>query len=167
LTNLGLVIFNMIPAFPMDGGRILRALLAGVIGHLPATEVAAGLSVVIAVLMGIFGVFQLIHDNLTLLPLVALFVFFAGQMELMAVRQRDAMRRAGAVGGLPVDPVLPGAGPPPEPNYSGFTWNRQHGVWIEWRDGRPVYACSVPFEGTGNAEGMDRDGGDMLRKQSF
>jgi len=56
-TNLVLVIFNLIPAFPMDGGRILRAILALKINHVKATRIAANIGRGFAVVMGIAGFF--------------------------------------------------------------------------------------------------------------
>lgn len=140
VANLFLVVFNMLPAFPMDGGRVLRALLSAVIGYVPATELAAALGVLLAFGMGYLGIVRFAEQPL--LVVVSMFVLMAGQQELAAVRSRAALRKAPPINVLPTDGggmrVLAG---PPDPAYSGFTWNRDVGVWIEWRDGRPVSAC--------------------------
>ncbi|HEX7004488.1 MAG TPA: site-2 protease family protein [Trueperaceae bacterium] len=73
LTNLALALFNLLPALPLDGGRILRSLLALWIPYLRATRIAAGVSRVVALLLGVYGffTFQL------LLVVVAFFVYNA------------------------------------------------------------------------------------------
>lgn len=53
--NIVLCIFNLIPAFPMDGGRVLRAWLAGRMSYIKATQAAAGIGKMFAIFMGIFG----------------------------------------------------------------------------------------------------------------
>lgn len=74
--NVALVIFNLIPAFPLDGGRILRAILAMGLGYPRATRIASIIGQVAAVLLGIWG----IATGQLLLTLIALFIFFgAGQ----------------------------------------------------------------------------------------
>ncbi len=75
--NVALVLFNLLPAFPLDGGRILRALLAMRTGYARATRLAAGIGQVAAVALGILGV---MGGNL-LLVLVAVFIFFGAGME--------------------------------------------------------------------------------------
>ena len=82
VANVMLVVFNMIPAFPMDGGRVFRALLSFGLGRVKATEVAATLGQILAVLFFIFG--------LVLNPfliLIALFIFFGAYGENQMVRQ--------------------------------------------------------------------------------
>jgi Zn-dependent protease len=144
LMNVGLVVFNMVPAFPMDGGRVFRAVLSHFLGFLRATEIAAAVGLGIAGLMGLGGLIALGFGGSPMLILVGMFVAFAGQAELAAVRYR-ARRDVEPVDVLPADPGdLPAVRPyfqPPEPNFSGFTWDRHARVWIEWRDGRPVHAC--------------------------
>ena len=90
--NIWLVLFNMIPAFPMDGGRVLRALLAGPLGRLRATEVAVGVGGVFAVLIGVVGV--LVFGD-WMMPAIAAMAYLMGQNELAAVRQETAARRWG------------------------------------------------------------------------
>lgn len=74
--NIGLVVFNLIPAFPLDGGRILRAILAMGLGNAQATRIASIIGQISAVILGIIG----IANGQLLLTLIALFIFFgAGQ----------------------------------------------------------------------------------------
>ena len=77
--NIFLVIFNMIPAFPMDGGRILRALLAMRMNYGRATQIAASIGQGIAFLFFMLG---LINPNTWgMLMLIAVFVFFGAANE--------------------------------------------------------------------------------------
>lgn len=82
--NLILALFNLLPAFPMDGGRVLRSLLAMRMGHLRATEIAARAGRWMALFFGILGV---LYFQFTLI-LLALFIFLAGTAELFAARFR-------------------------------------------------------------------------------
>ena len=84
-TNVALVVFNLIPAFPMDGGRIFRALLAMRIGRVRATKVAAIVGQVIAVLFIGIGLY---YGPFTL-ALIGLFVFTTARTENSMV-QLDA-----------------------------------------------------------------------------
>lgn len=75
--NVALVIFNLIPAFPLDGGRILRAILAMGLGYPRATRIASIIGQVAAVLLGVWG----IATGQLLLTLIALFIFFSAGQE--------------------------------------------------------------------------------------
>lgn len=88
--NIVLVLFNMLPAFPMDGGRVLRSLIAMRTTHLRATEIAARVGRWMALLFFMIG---LMTGQFTLV-LVSIFVFMAGMGELLAARGR-AMAAAG------------------------------------------------------------------------
>jgi len=88
--NLILVAFNMIPAFPMDGGRVLRAILSAGTDRATATDIAALVGKVIAV--GLF-VFALMPQTNPFLMFLAVSVFFLGGQEATAVRQREYQKR--------------------------------------------------------------------------
>ncbi len=90
--NLFLALFNMIPAFPMDGGRVLRALLAIRLGHVRATEIAATIGQAFAFVLGFAGLFF----N-PILIFIAIFVYLAAASEAQLVILR-AMSRDMPVG---------------------------------------------------------------------
>jgi Zn-dependent protease len=75
-TNFTLVAFNLIPAFPMDGGRVLRAILGSRMDRVKATRIAANVGRVLAVVMGIAGLFV----NSWLI-LIAIFIWFGAGSE--------------------------------------------------------------------------------------
>jgi Zn-dependent protease/CBS domain-containing protein len=79
LANISLLFFNLLPAFPMDGGRALRALLACWVNYGQATRIAAGVGQVFAVIFGFIGL--LVNP---LLLLIAVFVWFGASQEAAA-----------------------------------------------------------------------------------
>lgn len=83
--NITLVLFNMVPAFPMDGGRVLRALLSMKLGRVRATMIASYIGRVIAVLFVILGLWQ----GQFVLPFIGLFIFMAAAAEYRAVKVED------------------------------------------------------------------------------
>jgi Zn-dependent protease len=87
VVNLWLLGFNLIPAFPMDGGRVLRALLATRVGLVRATRAAATVGQVLAVAMGLIG---LSSRGSAMLVLIAFFVFIGAATEASAVETRAA-----------------------------------------------------------------------------
>jgi Zn-dependent protease/CBS domain-containing protein len=82
-SNALLIGFNMIPAFPMDGGRVLRALLALGLGETRATEIAAYIGQVLALVMGLVGIWS--GFNIVLV-LIAIFIFMAAGQEAAMYR---------------------------------------------------------------------------------
>ncbi len=96
--NVWLVLFNMIPAFPMDGGRVLRALLAMRSGNYArATETAARVGRFFALLFGIVGFFVLENPFLIL---IALFVW------LGAAAEASAVQTSAVLDGVPIQHLM-------------------------------------------------------------
>jgi len=95
VVNIFLVLFNLIPAFPMDGGRVLRALLSVRLGRRKATDLAARIGQGLAFGFGFLG---LIGGNV-ILVFIAIFVYLAaaaeaGQVGLVEAARRIPIRRA-------------------------------------------------------------------------
>lgn len=95
LVNIVLVIFNLLPAFPMDGGRVLRAFMAMKMGRARATQHAARIGQILAVGLGFLGLF-----GNPMLILVAFFVFTAAASEAGAAQLKSVSR------GLPVSEAM-------------------------------------------------------------
>ena len=86
--NVVLAVFNLIPAFPLDGGRVLRALLATRLGAVRATDISSRVGQLFAVAFFLIGLFS---GNF-LLALVAVFIYFGATGEAQMVRQQELTR---------------------------------------------------------------------------
>jgi Zn-dependent protease/CBS domain-containing protein len=99
--NLSVGVFNLLPAFPMDGGRVLRALLVKRLGFLRATRTASRVGKAFAVIFGVLGA---LSGNLILI-LVAWFVYVGAQEETAQVEAKEAL------GSIRVADLLQAVGP--------------------------------------------------------
>ncbi len=91
MINISLVLFNLIPAFPMDGGRVLRAFLAMRMDYVRATQIAATLGQGMALLFGLIGLF----GNASLL-FIAFFIWIGASQEAGMTQMKNA------ISGIPV-----------------------------------------------------------------
>ena len=95
-TNVMMVVFNLIPAFPLDGGRVLRALLATRLSYERATQIAATVGQALALLMGIWA----FSKGPTSLALIAIFIYLGAESESSFVQMRHA------TSGIPVSSAM-------------------------------------------------------------
>lgn len=88
MTNVTLLLFNMLPAFPLDGGRVLRALLAMCLPSAMATHLAAAIGKICAL---IFGMVALLSGNVSL-AMIAFFIFLGAGAEGQEATTREMLR---------------------------------------------------------------------------
>jgi Zn-dependent protease len=118
IVNLVLGLFNLIPAFPMDGGRVLRALLGGWLGRAQATTIAATIGRTLAVLFGIFGIMTLVWTGNPFPLALSVFIYFAARMEETQVLHEERRRQ------YPAEDKGIWVAPP------GYRWvNQGDGIW--------------------------------------
>jgi Zn-dependent protease len=133
--NVILAVFNLLPAFPMDGGRVLRAVLAIGMPRERATAAAVGVGSVVAAAFLIFGLY-FGHFGLVA---VAIVVWLLGQTELGAVRAQAAAREwRERVGWFEPPADGPTDGAPVGRGFTGLVWNEARGVWVQYENGNVV-----------------------------
>lgn len=125
LVNMILAIFNLIPAFPMDGGRVLRAALTPRLGRLQATYIASRTGRAIAAMLffaSIFGVksfsFYGIHPfppGNIVLTIISVFIFINADREYRLIQYEELMKQRNAAGPWPFS-----APPPPRTDSDPF-----------------------------------------------
>jgi len=127
--NLFLAVFNLLPAFPMDGGRVFRALLSLRMTRVRATEVAVFVSGVMA-----FGFFALaVYTTHLTLMILAVAVFLMGKAELAQVRFTEAQK----VWNQRLGELFQTAEVEPD-GFTGWRFDPDRRVWTEWRNGVPL-----------------------------
>lgn len=76
--NLYLALFNLLPALPLDGGRIMRAILSIFIGYQKSTEIGMSCGKILAFILFLFGIYLIFTDSLNIMPIiVSLFIFWS------------------------------------------------------------------------------------------
>lgn len=106
--NVSLAAFNLLPAFPLDGGRVFRAVLGFFMDYPRATRLAVSVGRVLAVGLGLIGIFS----GQIVLAVIALFIFAAGGQEGQAVAARSLLSRVRAGQALAHDTVVLSPGTP-------------------------------------------------------
>ena len=144
--NVVLVGFNLLPAFPMDGGRVLRALLSFGLPRVQATHWAANVGAVVAAGFFLVGLYAILNPGTGFSPMLmilAAVVFMLGRAELAAVRMQEGRREwqrraADHYSGAPVEEDAGRAEP-----FTGWRWDPLRRVWTEWRGGVAVREIHV------------------------
>jgi Zn-dependent protease len=99
--NLALAAFNLLPAIPMDGGRVLRAALAGRNGNMRATRIASSVATVLAIAMIVVAV---LVDDLFLI-LIGVFVLLGATSEMQSAKLRSTLSGMTVGGFMHSDPT--------------------------------------------------------------
>jgi Zn-dependent protease len=128
--NIWMMLFNMIPAFPLDGGRVFRALLCFFLDRLRATRVAVygGMALTVILVPLVLTIWPDFASPL--LIVIAFFLFSAGQAELAALEHRERLRRAATPFGMP--PNFAGGEVPSwmQPNVTVYVKDPETGAWV-------------------------------------
>jgi Zn-dependent protease len=135
IANFVMVGFNLLPVFPLDGGRMFRALLGFFTTHLKATRIAVyGGPILTVILMVVACYFwpQLMPRFIMnpFLIVIAVFVFFAGQQELAMLEYRERMRHAAAFGG-PTSFTVSEMPTWMQPPVRVYVWDPRTQEWVE------------------------------------
>ncbi|MFO7545020.1 MAG: site-2 protease family protein [Trueperaceae bacterium] len=101
VTNIGLAVFNLLPALPLDGGRVLRSLLSLAMPHLRATGIAVSVSGALAILLGVYG----FVTTQLFLVILAFFVYNAGRAEGQAAIVESAVGNRTVADLMTPDPI--------------------------------------------------------------
>jgi stage IV sporulation protein FB len=115
--NLSLGLFNLLPSFPMDGGRIFRAFMTPRIGRLQATALAARIGRIMAVAGAIFGLL----NHSFILVLIAIFIYNAAGAEYRAMYMQQMSQEWFTVGQQPADIDV---SPPPYARRASPVWKK-------------------------------------------
>jgi Zn-dependent protease len=123
-----MILFNLIPAFPLDGGRIFRACLGFFVDHLQATRVAVYVGTPLTLLLMVLVVLKWQDFMNPFLFIIAFFVIMAGQQELAMLEYRERMRRASPMG----SPTVTASSLPSwmQPAVTVYVWDPANGVWV-------------------------------------
>lgn len=157
--NLILALFNMIPAFPMDGGRVLRAFLSFFMKRVSATRVAAFTGQAVAVLGGAYGLWT----GQFILVLIAVFIFMGARAESTDVQLRASIEGRTARDAMIADYVVLRPGDGPEVALQSLTGAAQSvGVVKDFATGKVVGV--VTRDALRENPGAERVGDIMSRK---
>ncbi len=103
--NIALAVFNLLPSFPMDGGRVFRALLTPKLGRVRATYIASRLGKFMAMLFGLYGLI----NRMFFLTAIAFFIYTAAENEyrMVVLQERGGLRGSGGPFAFRPPPVPP------------------------------------------------------------
>ncbi|MCZ2344323.1 MAG: site-2 protease family protein [Bacteroidales bacterium] len=147
LLNVVLVLFNLIPAFPMDGGRVFRATMNLFTDRLTATKIAATVGAIAALGIGLYGLFT---GSLMMMVLAGV-VFMLGQAELAGTQAREDWKSRWNQrvyttpfgGATPSQDPFSGTSVRVVRRPDGWEWDPVSRIWTEWRGGLPVRKLSA------------------------
>lgn len=122
--NLGLFLFNLVPAFPMDGGRILRSLLSMFIPRDKATRIATSVGRVLAVGFVAFAVWQ----GEPFLAIIGIFIFMAAGAERRQVTSRDRVKALLVSEVMGPAPLFLQADTPLQEAWNALTFGDHHAI---------------------------------------